>query len=149
MIPKSRDKSQQPIRNFLHLKYKSERTRGNAGDFGTIYNSEDSKRSNSVIIHETAHLLGFEDKYVEWKNKKGERVGRPLDGYKNDLMGTNTPNLVKSHYQQMYNYVFTPERRENDNLIRKIYFPALAIKILNRIENNRIVGKKSIEYENK
>lgn len=58
-------------------------------------------------VHETGHMLGFDDRYSDYENPNKTTEVRSLahDGYEDDLMGTGkTKNLNQSHYDDIVKY---------------------------------------------
>lgn len=63
------------------------------------------KAGTNVDIHETGHMLGFMDRYTDYKKSDGG-AWRSIfhSGYNGDLMGTNELNLNHSHYNDAVQY---------------------------------------------
>jgi len=57
-----------------------------------------SDNGTITVTHETAHLLGYRDRYSD--NEQTNRSD-PHDGYENDLMGGIKPNFIQEHYDDM------------------------------------------------
>jgi RHS repeat-associated protein len=69
------------------------------GKYGQIF--KDDWKKNSVIFHESFHLLGLADRYLY----DYEGWGDAIKGFENDIMGTRGKmNLVYSHYYDYYKY---------------------------------------------
>ena len=85
------------------------------------------KNENGTIdlIHETGHLLGFEDRYSDVKGADGKNVSETHKGYENDLMGgIAKPNLVQSHYDDIGQEALGELQKGNTSFLIKNFIDA-------------------------
>jgi RHS repeat-associated protein len=69
-----------------------------SGRTGIMYGDE--RYSHVNILHETLHFLGLSDRY------DNEQVGKPDQGYENDIMGTRgSTNIGNAHFDNYGNYI--------------------------------------------
>lgn len=122
-----------------------DKSEGYTGRHGTIYDINNKGKSNFDAIHETAHFLGFYDRYKD-RTIDGQEISYPDKGYSKDLMGSRNLYFQESHHRDMYNYVITPERIRQESVIKSAYFPSLILQVLSRTD--RIVSNRFIDNNN-
>ncbi|MHA4811564.1 DUF6443 domain-containing protein [Flavitalea flava] len=96
------------------------------GRTGTLYLK--SKDLDYDVFHETFHFLGLSDRYSEWINSDGKRVGKADEGFKDDVMGTdNVFRIGDTHYRDYKNY-FNKKSTNSGVLNRKVDIDSRGIK---------------------
>lgn len=103
------------------------------GRTGTLYLKD--RDLDYTVFHESLHFLGLSDRYSQWTNSDGKRVGAADNGFKDDVMGTiNVFRIGDTHYRDYKNY-FKKSKTNTGVLNRKVDIDSRGIKTAPTLED--------------
>jgi hypothetical protein len=108
-------------RNSIKFSDKTGTSYVSSGKNMTLYRENTTEQKEWVEGHETGHLMGLDDKYIEGKNPDGSRKTTPQSGWEKNIMAefwgkTEKKNIDSILDENKVTTIETGEKHRNDDL---------------------------------